>query len=91
VVNLMAKLLFLPVADQIQSGTYLLYDGSCGTGGMLTVADEALHVLEASGGRARHEPSERAERADPREHADRRPTSCDAHASLRRRDPTLRA
>src|SRR3989442_776004 len=48
VVNLMAKLLFLPVADQIQSGTYLLYDGSCGTGGMLTVADEALQELAAS-------------------------------------------
>ena len=48
VVKLMAKLLFLPVADQIQSGTYLLYDGSCGTGGMLTVAEEALHRLAAS-------------------------------------------
>jgi type I restriction enzyme M protein len=48
VVNLMAKLLFLPVADQIQSGTYLLYDGSCGTGGMLTVADEVLQELAAS-------------------------------------------
>ncbi len=48
VVKLMAKLLFMPVADQIQSGTYLLYDGSCGTGGMLTVAEEALHELAAS-------------------------------------------
>ena len=38
----MAKLLFLPVAERIQSGTYLLYDGSCGTGGMLTVAEETL-------------------------------------------------
>lgn len=48
VVKLMAKLLFLPVAEQIQSGTYLLYDGSCGTGGMLTVAEESLHELAAS-------------------------------------------
>jgi len=48
VVKLMSKLLFLPVADLIQSGTYLLYDGSCGTGGMLTVAEEALHELAAS-------------------------------------------
>ena len=48
VVKLMAKLLFMPVADQIQSGTYLLYDGSCGTGGMLTVAEEELHELAAS-------------------------------------------
>ena len=45
VVKLMAKLLFLPVADLIQSGTYLLYDGSCGTGGMLTVAEETLQEL----------------------------------------------
>ena len=28
----MAKLVFLPIADQINSGTYLLYDGACGTG-----------------------------------------------------------
>ena len=51
VIKLMAKLLFLPVADRIQSGTYLLYDGSCGTGGMLTVAEEALHELAASHGK----------------------------------------
>lgn len=44
-VKLMAKLIFLPVADQIQSGTYLLYDGACGTGGMLTVAEETLQQL----------------------------------------------
>ena len=48
VVKLMAKLLFLPVADLIQSGTYLLYDGSCGTGGMLTVAEETLQELAKS-------------------------------------------
>lgn len=47
VVKLMSKLLFLPVVDQIQSGTYLLYDGSCGTGGMLTVAEETLQKLAA--------------------------------------------
>ncbi|MBI3268022.1 MAG: SAM-dependent DNA methyltransferase [Planctomycetes bacterium] len=44
-VKLMAKLLFLPVADEIKSGTYLLYDGACGTGGMLTVAEETLQQL----------------------------------------------
>ena len=44
-VKLMAKLIFLPVADQIESGTYLLYDGACGTGGMLTVAEETLKEL----------------------------------------------
>jgi len=44
-VKLMAKLIFLPIAHQIQSGTYLLYDGACGTGGMLTVAEETLQQL----------------------------------------------
>ena len=41
-VTLMAKLVLLPVADHIDSGTYLVYDGACGTGGMLTVAEETL-------------------------------------------------
>jgi type I restriction enzyme M protein len=44
-VRLMAKLILLPVADKIESGTYLLYDGACGTGGMLTVAEETLQEL----------------------------------------------
>lgn len=44
-VKLMAKLIFVPIADDIQSGTYLLYDGACGTGGMLTVAEETLNQL----------------------------------------------
>src|SRR5438552_1139911 len=44
-VRLMAKLIFLPIADEIESGTYLLYDGACGTGGMLTVAEETLQQL----------------------------------------------
>jgi type I restriction enzyme M protein len=44
-IRLMAKLIFLPVADEIKSGTYLLYDGACGTGGMLTVAEETLREI----------------------------------------------
>jgi type I restriction enzyme M protein len=44
-VKLMAKLIFLPIADEIESGTYLLYDGALGTGGMLTVAEETLQEL----------------------------------------------
>ena len=50
-VRLMAKLVFLPVADEIESGTYLLYDGACGTGGMLTVAEETLQELAADRGK----------------------------------------
>lgn len=45
VVELMAKLIFLPIADKIASSTYLLYDGACGTGGMLTVAEDTLLKL----------------------------------------------
>ena len=50
-VTLMAKLVFLPVADQIDSGTYLVYDGACGTGGMLTVAEEALTQIAEQRGK----------------------------------------
>ena len=50
-VQLMAKLVFLPVADEINSATYLLYDGACGTGGMLTVAEETLRQLAAEQGK----------------------------------------
>ncbi len=50
-VQLMAKLVFLPVADRIKSGTYLLYDGACGTGGMLTVAEDTLRQLAAQHGK----------------------------------------
>ena len=47
----MARLIFLPVADKIESGTYLLYDGACGTGGMLTVAEETLQRLAQDHGK----------------------------------------
>ena len=50
-VTLMAKLVLLPVADQIDSGTYLVYDGACGTGGMLTVAEEALTQIAEQRGK----------------------------------------
>jgi type I restriction enzyme M protein len=50
-VKLMAKLIFLPIADEIESGTYLLYDGACGTGGMLTVAEETLQELAQAHGK----------------------------------------
>ena len=50
-VKLMAQLVMRPVADQIESGTYLLYDGACGTGGMLTVAEETLRELAEAHGK----------------------------------------
>jgi len=50
-VRLMANLVFLPIEDQIKSGTYLLYDCACGTGGMLTVAEETLTAIGDKRGR----------------------------------------
>jgi type I restriction enzyme M protein len=50
-VRLMARLIFLPIAEQIESGTYLLYDGALGTGGMLTVAEETLQQLAQEHGK----------------------------------------
>ena len=50
-VRLMARLVFLPIAADIKSGTYLLYDGACGTGGMLTVAEDTLRQLAAEHGK----------------------------------------
>lgn len=44
IVELMADLAFVPVKDKIQSTTYRIYDGACGTGGMLTVGEQ--HILE---------------------------------------------
>ncbi len=51
VVRLMADLILLPIAQDIQSGTYLVYDGACGTGGMLTVAEKRLSELAAEHGK----------------------------------------
>ena len=50
-VRLMARLVFLPIAGEIKSGTYLLYDGACGTGGMLTVAEDTLRQLATEYGK----------------------------------------
>ena len=50
-VTLMAKLVLLPIADRIDSGTYLVYDGACGTGGMLTVAEETLTQIAEQRGK----------------------------------------
>jgi type I restriction enzyme M protein len=45
VVELMADLVFMPIADQIKDASYSCYDGACGTGGMLTVAQDRLMTL----------------------------------------------
>lgn len=51
VVELMADLVFIPIADQIKDATYSCYDGACGTGGMLTVAQDRLLTLARQRGK----------------------------------------
>ena len=51
VVELMARLVFEPISDEIESGTYLVYDGACGTGGMLTVAEDTINEIASSKGK----------------------------------------
>ena len=50
-VRLMANLIFRPIEDKINSGTYLLYDAAIGTGGMLTVAEKTLAELAEKTGK----------------------------------------
>ena len=45
VVELMSDLVFMPIADKIKDASYSCYDGACGTGGMLTVAQDRLLTL----------------------------------------------
>jgi type I restriction enzyme M protein len=51
VVRLLANLIFWPIAKDIESATYRVYDGACGTGGMLTVAEETLKELASKRGK----------------------------------------
>ena len=45
IVELMADIAFEPVADRITDSTYLIYDGACGTGGILTKSEERIQEL----------------------------------------------
>lgn len=51
VVELMADLVLVPIADKIMDATYSCYDGACGTGGMLTVAQDRLLTLAKNRGK----------------------------------------
>ena len=51
-VKLLADLAVLPIADQITDNTYHIYDGACGTGGILTIAqDRILEIAKERGKR----------------------------------------
>ena len=51
-VELMAGLIFEPIADKMESSTYTLYDGAVGTGGMLTVAEGEMDRIAEERGKA---------------------------------------
>jgi type I restriction enzyme M protein len=44
-VALLADLAVLPVADQLKNGTYDIYDGACGTGGILSIVQERFEEI----------------------------------------------
>lgn len=51
VIKLMTHILFLPVKEDIKKGTFLIYDPACGSGGMLTEAEQfAESVTNREGG-----------------------------------------
>lgn len=45
IIQLMSRLIFQPIEDEIESSTYLVYDPACGSGGMLTESEETLQNL----------------------------------------------
>ncbi len=51
IVELMTDLAFVPVKDKIKSTTYRIYDGACGTGGILTVAEKRVYEIAAEQGK----------------------------------------
>ena len=50
-VALMADIAVTPIADKLQSATYTVYDGACGTGGILSIAEERIQQLATERGR----------------------------------------
>ena len=51
IVELITDLAFVPVKNKIQNTTYRIYDGACGTGGMLTVAEQRIREVAAEYGK----------------------------------------
>lgn len=47
-VKLLADLAVLPIADKITDTTYSIYDGACGTGGILTIAQDRIRDIAKS-------------------------------------------
>ncbi|KGN96584.1 restriction endonuclease subunit M [Porphyromonas sp. COT-108 OH2963] len=44
-VALLADIAVLPIADRIESATYSIYDAACGTGGILSIAEQSIRSI----------------------------------------------
>lgn len=51
-VKLLADLAVLPVSDKIKDNTYTVYDGACGTGGILTIAQDRIKEIATQMGKS---------------------------------------
>lgn len=51
IVTLMAEIAFVPIMDKITDSSYLIYDGACGTGGILSVSEGRLQQLAEARGK----------------------------------------
>ena len=49
-VNLLADLAVLPIAGQLKNSTYEIYDGACGTGGILSIVADRISKISAERG-----------------------------------------
>ena len=52
VIELMADIAVVPILDKLKDGTYSIYDGACGTLGMVTVAEEKLQTFAQETGKS---------------------------------------
>lgn len=50
-VKLLADLAVMPVSDKIKDNTYTVYDGACGTGGILTIAQDRIKEIATQMGK----------------------------------------
>lgn len=50
-VQLLADLTIVPIADKLENTTYTIYDGACGTGGILSVSKEKILDMAKSSGK----------------------------------------
>lgn len=44
-VSLLTDIVVLPIADRIESATYSIYDAACGTGGILSIAEQRIREI----------------------------------------------